>query len=378
MTPHENLMAVLRGGDPEWMPACVHIANANNLPGFLPKALLAEPLDRLRIAEFVGGDILHEVHGVRIRLPAGVGIRNTHDGDTCKSVLTTPIGSLTQRLLSAHIASPSYDDLPEGYAVPGPIVNSVRTTHFVAEPGDYRILRSYFEAQTFHADCGRIADEKNRVGEKGVLVLGGGPSSPLYSLASSYAGIERLSYDLFDAPDEVISAMDAMTAAGCRWYEAAAASPCGVIRCTEDLDTKLISPEMFRQYAVPALRHYARICHEQGKLFVIHMCGHIRDFLPDLRAVGADAIHCLATPPTGNTVLGEARGVLAGHVAAMIRVDPELLLRGDEECLSAFVGRIQEETGDWRHVLMIIPCGRASLWSIRHVIAQVHARGKWC
>ena len=58
MTPKQNLMAVLSRGDPEWIPVCMHIANANNLPGHLPKALLDDPLDRLEICEFIGGDIL--------------------------------------------------------------------------------------------------------------------------------------------------------------------------------------------------------------------------------------------------------------------------------------------------------------------------------
>jgi uroporphyrinogen-III decarboxylase len=294
-----------------------------------------------------------------------------------ESTLITPEGCLTQRILFSHSPSPSYDDIRPDYVIPGPITTSVHTKHWVGSSEDYRILRAYFEAQTFEANQEYIAGEMGRVGDKGILILGGGPSSPLYSLVESYAGIERLTYDLCDSPAEVESAMDALKEAACRWYEVAATTPCDVIRCTEDLDTKLISPDLFRRHAVPALREYARICHAHDKLFVVHMCGHIRKLLADVQHAGADAIHCLTLPPTGNTSLSEARTVLAGHTAAMLRVDPDLLLHGGGQQIDMSIGSICEGVGDWHNVLMIIPCGRAPLGNIRRVIDQVRERGKW-
>lgn len=87
MNPKQNLMTVLSGEGSEWIPACVHIANANNLPGFLPGKLLSEPLDRLAVSEFVGGDILYEIRGVTAEFPVGFTreSRNTENGS--KSVV---------------------------------------------------------------------------------------------------------------------------------------------------------------------------------------------------------------------------------------------------------------------------------------------------
>lgn len=242
---------------------------------------------------------------------------------------------------------------------------------------DYRALRSYFEAQKFEADCGYITRELERVQDKGVLIEGGGPASPLYSLIQDYAGIERFTFDLCDASAEVERTMSVMAATACRWYAEAARTKCDAIRCTEDLDTKLISPDMFRRYAAPALREYARICHEHGKLFVLHMCGHIRDLLPDIRAIGADALHCLTLPPTGNTLLSQARAILQPRTAAMIRFDPHTLLNGRVDQIDEVVSGICKEVKDWRNVLVIIPGGRAPLDNIRRVINQVHKLGRW-
>ncbi len=371
-------MAMLSGDSPSWMPVCVHIANANNLPGYLPCALLTEPIDRLRISEFVGGDILYEVFSVKRRLPDGYSINTEGDDKNRRSTLSIPAGSLSEEVRVRYLDSPDFGDMPQGHAKPGPIVNTVHSKFFVGGADDYRLLRDYFGAMTFEAGSSAVGREIERVGEKGTVILGGGQSSPLYSLISSYAGLEQVTFDLFDAPDEVISTMRIMQAAGCRWYEAAAQTPCEVIRCTEDLDTNLVSPDMFREYAVPALKEYAEICHSHGKLFAIHMCGSIRDFLPHLADVDADAIHCLTTPDAmGNTSVPEAREALDGRTAAMFRVPAEALLCDDKGILDTFLGSLFEGIGDWRNAMVIIPCGRANPKVIRHVIKSVHERGRW-
>lgn len=191
---------------------------------------------------------------------------------------------------------------------------------------------------------------------------------------TSHAGIEQLSFDLSDDPEAVESTMQVMTEAACRWYRTAAASHCEVVRCTEDLDTALVSPDWFRRYAVPALTEYARICHAAGKKFIIHMCGPIRDFLEDIKSTGADAIHCLTPPPMGNTTIQEARRVLLGHVAAMLRMDANLLLRGSIEEIDCAVADMCSELGDWNNVLVIMPCGRAPINNLRRVINQFYRR----
>ncbi len=370
MTPKQNLIAVLSGGEPQWIPVCMHIANTNNLPGHLPQALLEEPLDRLHISEFVGGDMLHEVSAVRTKANTGWDIKTEARGDMRISTLTTTEGALTQEVMTAAVSTPVYDPLPEGHILPGPIMNSVHKAFFVKQLSDYRILKCYYETLTYECDNNLIAREQARVAEKGLCVLGGGPSSPLYALVSSHVGIERLSLDLFDDSEEVESTMQVMTDTACRWYRTAAASPCEVIRCTEDLDTKLVSPDWFRRYAVPALTKYARICHAAGKKFVIHMCGPVRDFLQDIKATGADAIHCLTAPPMGNTAIQEARRMLQGHMAVMLRVDAHLLLSGSVGEIDCAVANMCSELGDWNNVLAIIPCGRAPLENIRRVIDQ--------
>lgn len=143
-------------------------------------------------------------------------------------------------------------------------------------------------------------------------------------------------------------------------------------RNCDDTETELISPDWFRRYAVPALTEYARICHRAGKLFIIHMCGPIRDLLPDIAATGADAVHCLTLPPLGNTTINQARRVLAGRMAVMLRIDADLMLRGSAPRIDRAVADIRDALDGWKNALIIVPCGRAPLDALRRVVAQVH------
>lgn len=376
MTPRENLKAVLGGGAPERMPVCMHLG-ANNLPGHLPRELLAEPLDRLKIGEYIGGDILYEIIAIRAKQDGGGETRTETHGDVRVTTLTTPSGSLTQEVLHSIVPTPVYAPLPAGHVLPGPIANSVHKSYFIKCLHDYRILRDCHENLTYAKDHDLILREQERVGEKGICILSGGPPSPLFALVNNYAGIEQVSFDLADDPGEVQSAMRAMTESACRWYRAAAASPCEAVRCTEDLDTKLISPDWFRRYSVPALAQYSGICHAAGKNFIVHMCGHIREFLPDIKSAGVDAIHCLTPPPMGNTTIEDARRILAGNTAAMLRMDANLMLRGSVAEIDRAVADIIDRLGDWHNALVIIPCGRAPLENLRRVVAQVRKRGQW-
>jgi hypothetical protein len=74
----------------------------------------------------------------------------------------------------------------------------------------------------------------------------------------------------------------------------------------------------------------------------------------------------------GNTTITDARQVLAGQTSAMVRLDANLLLHGNESEIDRIVADIFNESGDWKNLLIILPCGRAPLDNIRRVVDQVY------
>ncbi|MFH1022204.1 MAG: uroporphyrinogen decarboxylase family protein [Planctomycetota bacterium] len=61
----------------------------------------------------------------------------------------------------------------------------------------------------------------------------------------------------------------------------------------------LVSPPLFRKYIKPYLARIARIVHAHGKFFLLHVCGSVRLFIPDLIEAGVDLLEPIQTTATG-------------------------------------------------------------------------------
>lgn len=368
-TPRDHVLAVLRREKNERVPCAPHILGINNLPGQLLPEHLEGPLDRLAISRFVGGSVFHEVKGATLRYGEGIAASSWWEGERHLTALETPAGRLCAVKMRKEIPTFAYDPTP-GLCLPPPQVTETETEYFVKDLDDYAALQAYHEGLDYVSEAEAVAEAVQQVGADGVVVVSAG-ASPLYGLVSHFAGLERTIYDLFDDPERVEAAMAAMERSNLRLIRALCDTPADIIRITEDLDTSLVSPALFAQYALPSLKAYAALCHAHGKLMVIHMCGRIRAFLPLLRESGADGIHCLCPPETGDTPIAYAHEVLGDKVAILARVDPPLLLDGTPDALEAAVaGMIRQAEG---RLMILLPCGRARLDNLRAVIRAAEA-----
>lgn len=375
LTAKENLIAVFKHKDHEWIPCTPHIANLNNLPGQLPYELLRNPLDRLKISRYVGGDVLYEIFPTKNCYSEDILVKTEKEGNFIINTLHTSVGNITNRTKVVCVDTPKYEGTTHNFSYPPPMETRTKVEHSVKRLEDYNILRYIYENSFFEIDEKKIDDAIDEVGDDGVVVVGG-PSTPFYNLVSDAAGLEKTIYDLFDNPEEVEQTMHIMTEKNCEWYRRIVKTKAEVIRCTEDLDTNLVSPEMFAKYSVPVLKRYAEICHQYGKIFIVHMCGHIRDFLPVLKGAGIDGIHCLCPPKTGNTPLNYAKKILGKEVVIMARIDPLVLMNGSPEVVSGEVINMLHEMSPGDEFTLIMPCGRAPLANLQSVISTMKKHGK--
>ena len=53
------------------------------------------------------------------------------------------------------------------------------------------------------------------------------------------------------------------------------------------------SPAMYREFIFPYHKRVGDFCHDHGLPFILHACGTIRPFLPDIVAAGVDVLHPL-------------------------------------------------------------------------------------
>jgi uroporphyrinogen decarboxylase len=96
------------------------------------------------------------------------------------------------------------------------------------------------------------------------------------------------------------------------------------------------SPAMYREFILPYHKRVGGFCRDHGLPFILHACGRIRPFLPDLVAAGVDVLHPLEAKAGqhvaefADAVRGMGREIgFAGNmdIRAFMSNDPDVLER---------------------------------------------------
>jgi uroporphyrinogen decarboxylase len=91
----------------------------------------------------------------------------------------------------------------------------------------------------------------------------------------------------------------------------------------------LLQPQHLRQYILPWHKRFAELAHENGRLFLLHSCGHVEAVMPDLiEDVRVDAKHSFEDVIVPVERFKQRWG---SRVAVLGGVDVDLLSRGTEE-----------------------------------------------
>jgi uroporphyrinogen-III decarboxylase len=80
--------------------------------------------------------------------------------------------------------------------------------------------------------------------------------------------------------------------------------------------------------------------HASGKVAIIHMCGHVRDILPLIRETGADGVHALTPPPTGDTPWELALDGLGEDTIILGALDPTIFALGPVQDIGPALDRL--------------------------------------
>ena len=104
----------------------------------------------------------------------------------------------------------------------------------------------------------------------------------------------------------------------------------------------MLRPELLRDFVFPGTRRLIDQAHEYGYRVIHHSCGAVRDVIPDLIDLGADAIHPIQALATGMDA-ASLRREFGDRVAFCGGVDAQnLLVSGTPDQLRAEVQRLRE------------------------------------
>ncbi len=260
----------------------------------------------LELSKMMGGDAFIRIPAFTSRLDDTIHIKKTVEGDFTRIRYSTPLGEVEEVLENAPLAETIF-----------------KMEFAVKEEADFEVLEYLFDHTIYGDNCGEVTKAIEETGEEG-LVGGAGLGAPLVRLFR-FREPAKLLLDSYDRPDVIKRAADAIHRSHLRAYEIIKKSPAEVIIAyCADLSASLISPAMFERYALPYLREYAEILHCEGKLLIVHLCGHLEALLPLLKQTGIDGICSLTLPPMGDTTIDMVRDVLGDDFPVIGGLDPVL------------------------------------------------------
>ena len=150
------------------------------------------------------------------------------------------------------------------------------------------------------------------------------PPSTVPKLLQTDMGTENFYYMLVDHPEEMAGLIATIHQRDIEAWEIHTRNPCSISVLCENTSTHFISPDVYRKFNGPHVRDFVDIMHDAGRRAVIHMCGHVRGILPDIKRTGLDGVHALTPPLTGDTPWELALDVLGEETFIVGLLDPSV------------------------------------------------------
>ena len=333
LTRRENLLAVLHHHSAEWIPICGHVDpySQPNRRGMDPA--LAEALKEVKFSDesciafsrHLGIDVMDWYNKDPLRsLGPTVEKEEREEGDDRIVIWHTPKGDLQEVIRQNRKAN-----------------TRCRIEHLIKRPEDLTVFASAIEDEDFAVDTSGLEHVTARVkviGNDGVLAFSM-QGTPLGMMIRSHAGVEMVAYLHADAPNEFRDFLSVLGANHERRYKLAAALPCDLLVGVDDTSTTTQSPAMFEAYCMDYTNRIADICHAQGKPYLHHSCGLIRDLLPLYRLTKMDGVHAYTIPPIGNATIRQGMDTLR---ADQIIFSGLSQISGDMSCWEAVAADVRQ------------------------------------
>lgn len=233
--------------------------------------------------------------------------RSTENGTAVhRLALRTPRGTLTRVNMNGH-----------------PVKGIVETRE------ELRLYREAWEGVRWVKtdETAKLQRVDDLIGADGITTRFSFPTAIPYLLEIDI-GIERFYYLYHDYPDDMRGLIDTIHDRLKEAFAILAQDPFDVQIIVENTSTRYISPSLYRSHNGPHQKDFVDAMHAAGKVAILHMCGHVRGLLREIKETGADGIHALTPPPVGDTPWEDALDVLGEDTVLMGALSPSVFVSG--------------------------------------------------
>lgn len=359
MTRRENYIRMLNGEKHDRLPACMTL-DIFNYPQPLPEILdIQRVLEYTdfdgfnHVAEYVEAEKFCGLDTVIRAVPSTVCISNHNFKVTTvqeaggeRIIYSGKTGEMT----SFHVTS------KDGGTV-------FQTEHCVKEVEQYETLIEYFEQQQttlVPEHVRRARQDIITVGDEGI-VYAVTPNSPVMDIARVWTGLENFIYHEMDEPKLMQRVLRTMEECYARQVEMIAANtPCKYLVCWDDSNSLYLSPELFEQYAAPALKRFSDIAHKYGKKYICHTCGSINQLAASFLQSGVDAIDWVTAAPGGDVIPAELQQLWGDRITIMLAPSPGVLRHGTPNEVRAHIHTILKGVDLTGRISLMLPAPKGT------------------
>jgi len=329
-------MAILRKGKADtivWAPNFDHWLNVNRANGTLPEEYRG--MSRNDIVRAVGATIWARTGVLRSECPDVRVRREEKPGEYIRTIYETPVGSV---------------ETLHRYATDFTRALFLKE-HMIKRVEDIKVVKFKLRNTTCTLDPEPFFRYEEEVGDDGISLVGLPKCVPFIQFGKTDAGWVRGLYLWNDHTREVEELLEAYTEKALEAAELLSRSPCQVIQSGDNMDELMMSPSLFRRYAVPYYRQISEVLHRGNKIFQVHWCGRTKRLLPLVPGTGIDVIEALVPAPMTDLTVAEALEILRGEVVIQGGVPSILMCEqgGTREDLRRYVGELLDTVpiGEW-------------------------------
>lgn len=279
-------------------------------------------MDLIESMRYIGNDII-ERHVEQPNVHhANLNLRKEHssDGKYSRLYYETPVGTIyKEQKLSDN--------------------TNFTTKHLVETDEDIKIYQYIMENTTYTDRIKEFVQRDTFIGDDGIASVSA-PMSPIQELLQDICGVENTVYLMADYPDEMDELMETMHESNKKQFHLLADYPCEAIIAYEDTSSTVMSRNMFLNYSQPQINDYAKIMHDNGKIYITHMCGKLSAFAEEIGAGLQDGIDSVCPPTTGDLCCWDARKIWGPNKIIIGGIEPPALARMNVEETLAYVDEI--------------------------------------
>ena len=219
---------------------------------------------------------------------------------------------------------------------------------WVSNEEDMKVMTWIEEHTSWRWDEGNYRDNVEVWRDLGVPTIYM-PRINVQEIVVTTMGVEEGVYALYDYPNTVEKYFQAMSENQMQEIELINKSPIDIINFGDNVHAGILTPDLFKKYALPEYQKRNEKLHKADKFTCAHWDGDVKALLPYARECGFDGIEAVTPQPQGDVTLQEVKEAfgddlfLLDGIAALLFNDDypiEELERQAKECIELFAPKL--------------------------------------